>query len=538
MAMSLREKLLRKRKGYDEERRQHRFLLDAYTGEGGFAGRFRGDCTDLAGAQAAYGDLVPETYLDKYSREEKSKLDERDKVSYYLNYVEALTDLKIAFMLAKEFQVDGLPDEIGEWRNDVDGQGMTMERARLRASVRSAILGWCPTIIDRGKVPEGVATLAQARTAGVADPRLTFLFPANLTQWGLDGEEMRWLKVRTDHSELESALADEEKEYTRVDVWERDFGIVSTYTLPKKSDSVSEPEVTPFAQGETRAIPVAICRHKESEDDPIRGLPMHGQVSRVARRLFNICSELDENLRGFAFPILVQSEGIDPADDEQKGDSELVIGVGNALTINEDAKQPHYYLAPPASICEGFEKRIEALVREIYRMARTEHVRPAGVADATGIARRYAFAATNAAIASFAANVARWEQEVYVHVGRSLGVSEEKLAAIRVVAPTEFDIEDLDTAIKQTLDAITAGLGPTATSKLRQRLVRQVVPGLDEKTLKKVDGEIEKAAKDAAALVEDDNAFGQSGKKPPKPGEKVPPEEDEPDDEEEDEDDA
>ena len=533
MNKSLRDKLLRTRAGYDAERKNHRFLLDAYSGQGGFAGRFA-DATkaDLAGAHIVYCDADKASavsYLDRYKREDEAKFACRIEVSYYLNYVEALTDLKIAFMLAKEFTAENLPDEVKEWCSNVDGQGMTIERARLRASTRAAIFGWAPTIVDRDAMPSGIATAAQAKDAGVLSPRLTFLFPANLIQWQTDGGELRWVKVRTDHCELVNPLDDEPLEYTRIDVWTRQQ--VDTYRLPKGSDGTEGP--TTVKLGGPR-IPIAICRHKEAEEDPVRGMPMHEQVSRVARRIYNLCSELDENLRGFAFPVLVMAESLTEDDDEQKGDDNIVIGVGNALTLNEEAKQKHYYLGPPENIAESLEVRIDNLVREIYRMARTEHVRPAGVADATGIARRYAFAATNAAISSFAANVALWEREVYVLAGRAFGVSEEKLAEIRVVAPTEFDIEDLDAAIKRALDAISASLGATATRTIKSRLVDKVLPDLDDKTKKAIEQELE----DESVVEESDAAFGRSAGKPPKPGEKVPPEEDEPDDEEDDEDDA
>lgn len=533
MSMTTRQKLERTRTGYEAEKKVHRFLLDAYTGEGGFGGRFRADHDTLGGAHACYGAGAVESYLDRYKREDDEKFSNRDKVSYYLNYVEAITDLKIAFMLAKPFSAENLPEKIAAWRQNVDGQGTTMDRARLRASTRAAIFGYCPTIVDSDPTPANVTTAAQAKEAGLTGPRLTLLFPANLTQWQANGADISWVKIRTDHCELANPLDEEAREYARIDVWETPSAktvTVSTYELDKKSQGEpGSPRVIPT---DGPRIPLAILRHKEAEDNAIVGLPMHAQVSKVARRLFNVCSELDENQRAFAFPILVMALGITQKDDEENGDSEVVIGTDNALSLNEEASQKHYLMGPPANIAESQLKLIEFLIREIYRMARTEHVRPAGVADATGIARRYAFAATNAAIAAFAANVALWEREVYVLVGRVLGISEDELDKIRVVAPTEFDIEDLDAEIKHALDSITASLGATATKAIKSRLAKQLLPNADEKTLAKIDEELEQAAVEDEA----DKAFDQSAGKPVPPGQKPAPE-DEPDDEEDEEDD-
>jgi hypothetical protein len=501
MSDSLRDKLLRTRAGYLEEQKYHRFLLDSYAGSGGFRGRIK-QCDHELGSAATCYPIVHDTYLDRYPREDSEKFNRRIEVATYLNFVEALTDLKIAFMLAKPFSVENLPDSVREWRRNVDGQGTTLERMRQRVTLRSAVVGWCPTVVEMPDVPEGTVTAAQARAVGVTGPKLVPLFPANLTEWESEDASFVWAKVKTDHVTRPDPLGDERR-FSRVTLWTSDSFAV--YEIP--SEGNGEPTLTKQGQNRLGQVPITICRQKEAQDSHIIGLPMHGQVALVSRRLFNLCSELDENLRSHAFPILVLARPISQVTGDTEEEDDLTIGTENALELDQTASRQHYFLAPPADIAASFETRIEATIREIYRMARTEHVRPSGVADATGIARRYAFAATNAAIASFAANVAIWEEDTYRLVAKALNVPEAQIDKIRVIAPTDFDVEDLDAEIKQALDALTAELGNTAGKAIKMRLVQQLLPNVEDDTLATIEEELDQQAVEKASMA----AFAQDG---------------------------
>lgn len=489
MADTLRDSLTRTRDGYEQERAWHRFLIDSYTGGGGYCGRIEISKCELGSAASVYGTVETGSYLDRYPREDNEKFRRRQAVAHYLNYVEPLTDLKVDFMLRKPFVLEGLPDALIEWAKDVDGRGTTMDLARTRAARRAALLGWFPSVIDLPSTETSGLTRAQAQAMGV-QPRLVLLYPGNLTEWDAAGDRIRWAKVRTDFVERTDPY-EQVRKYAWIDVWFEDR--VESFEVT--SESATARKTVAHEYGE---VPIVICRHKEAEDDPIFGIPMHGQVSVEGRRLFNLLSELDENIRGHAFPVLVLAE--EPGvDDEDPDGGDRTVGTENGLTLDPKATQKHYYLGPPADIASSFETRIENTIREMYRMARVEHVRPQGNSADTGIARKYAFAQTNAAIAAFAANIARWEQSVYVFAGRALGVPEDQLAAIRVIPPREFDVEDLDAEIQRTLSATTAKLGATAEKVLRSRLVRQLLPNIDDKTMAVIEDELQTSGTEDAS---------------------------------------
>lgn len=489
MAETREQALVRTRDGYMEERAWHRFQIDAYTGGGGFGGRIHSPDLELGSIAGVYP-AIKGSYLDKYPREDSDKFLRRIEVAHYVNYIEPLTDLKCGLAMSKPFVVEGLPDAIAEWKLDVDGRGTSFAAMRERLVKRAALVGWAPTLIDSPRAAEGVVTAAQAKEAGIA-PRLIPLFPGNLTEWSVDNGVLRWVKIRNDYCDRERFDAPETR-YAIVDVW-TDSEVMRFRLV--KDKIASEEQILRSGQ-----IPLTILRHKPAEDDAVIGLPMNGQVAIEARRLFNLCSALDEALDASCFPLLVMVDTLDPNTNAPDGGSEITLGAGNALTLPADSKNQHYYLAPPAEVFAAFEKRIEETVKEMYRQGRVEFVRPSGSQNESGIARKHAFQQTNTAIEAFAKNIAQWEQDTYVAVGRALSIDEAKLSKIRVIAPDDFDVDDIDAALKQVEAATNLKLGATFNATIKKRIAGELLPDLSEETKAVIDDEIDAAEQNAASV--------------------------------------
>lgn len=488
MADQLDIALVRTRHGYAEERLWHRFLVDSYTGGGGFAGRIGSPESELGSIATVYPPCEG-SYLDRYPREDVLKFARRVKIAHYVNYIEPLTDLKCGLALAKPYTIENLPAKVLEWCGNVDGLGTSFAVARSRLVRRAALVGWAPVLVDMPLSSYGVETQAQAQAAGLS-PRLVPLYPGNLTEWHFSDGSLEWVKVRNDFCERESFDGDESK-YSIVDVWQTD-SVRSFRLVDRKVASADEiPRSGP--------IPLTVLRHKEAEDDPMIGLPMNGQVAIEARRLFNLMSALDEALDASCFPLLVMVDSLDPNSDAPDGGGEVTIGAGNAITLPKDATKQHYYLAPPSEVFDAFEKRIEETVREMYRQGRVEFVRPAGSQNESGIARKYAFQQTNTAIGSFAQQIAAWEQDTYRVVARLLGVPDADIEQIRVIPPDEFDVDDIEAALKQAELAFAAKLGPTFNATLRKRLAQEILPNVSDDVRATIDDEIDAEETDAAA---------------------------------------
>jgi hypothetical protein len=212
-------------------------------------------------------------------------------------------------------------------------------------------------------------------------------------------------------------------------------------------------------------------------------MPMHASVSQAARAHLNRLSEFNEHLRGQVFAVLVYAVkgGVMPED--------VTVGTDNALAVDSEGSQTHAYVAPPATVAATYERRLESVVREMYRMARVEFTRASG-GITSGDSHAYEFQQTNAALGDFALNIAKAEDDVDYIVGRYYGASEEELAAQVNVPPKSFDVENMQADIKASFDLINGGVGPTATQMLKSRLIKQALPMLSAEQLDVIEQEL------------------------------------------------
>jgi hypothetical protein len=505
-------RLRQTRNDYAEELVWHRFLLDAYTGTGGFGGKVREPVVGYLGwaaeaySNAAVALVSPSaevvTYLDRYPREDDRKFARRRDVAHYLNYVEAIADVLISYVLKREMIRDGAPPTLTEWQKDVDGQGTHWDDL-LNDVVkpRAALLGWMPLLFDQPPTLDG-QTRAQTDNSGVQVHAVP-LFPANLLEWELDDRsQFAWAKTRIDYVHRPDPLGPclREEKYS---IWWPDH--VEIYTVTKaegaQQERVSGPETRPHPFG---AVPIAIWRHKPCPEDTVRGVGMINPVAIECRRLFNLGSELDEHLRQQVFALLqVPYSGTTPPD-------ELIAGTDNCVGLPSDSKNEFKWLAPPESVAATYETRIANTVQEIYRLARIEYERGHTLEAASGVARAYEFEKTNRRLGDFAKQLARAEKRSYAIVGPALGVSADSIQQATVTAPTDFRVEDLATDIKNALDAISIALPPTAEMWIKKRVIEKMLPNLPTDQMVEILDELEdkrdEALNASAELQEDASA--------------------------------
>ncbi len=479
------------RDDYNDELAWHRFLLDAYAGTGGFAGRVQAPETGYLGwAAEAYGNSALilaghgadcDTYLDRYPREDDAKFQRRKDVAHYTNYVEAILDILVSYVTKNEMLRDNTPEQITEWMVDADGQGSAWDDL-LNDVVkpRTALLGWAPMLFDSPRAPAD-STRAATNAAGVR-ARAIPLFPANLLDWEVEDDgSFAWAKIRIEYWRRPDPLGPRTKE--------EHYLLLKPATVTRhiviKTDggeTVSAPEVTSHGFG---AVPVVIWRHKPCAEDTVRGTGMVDAVAVECRRLFNLVSELDEHLRQQVFALLqVPYAGPDPP-------TELIGGTDNAVGLPADAKHEYKWLAPPATVAETFEQRIDNTTREIYRLARVEYEVATGQAE-SGLSRAYQFERTNRRLGDFAKQLARAEKRCYAFLGRALGVSPTSVEQASVTAPTDFRVEDLAADIKNALDAISLTLPPTAEMWVKKRVIEKMLPNLPDEQVAEIMDELEK----------------------------------------------
>lgn len=487
------------RPGYAEEHTWHKFLMDSYAGTGGFEGRIRQPFASYWGAAAdvysrgrvpnyttAKDESEIDTYLDRFMREDLEKFSRRAATSQYPNYIEPIIDIRLSFMHRKEFVRRGA-EVVSEFLENADGLGKSWEQLREEeVDPRAALLGWTPVLFDRTR-PEGVEpgvemSREQAAQLGIRVIAIP-LYPGNLLDWDTDYRgQFTWAKLSTWETLRPDPLGPSQTVQT-ISIWERNR--VRRWEIIRiEGDDEEMVRQVDDSTHDYGKIPLLIAKHKPAKDDPVKGCPMTSGPSRLARKLFNYLSELDEHIRSSVFAFLqVPVKGGGP----DKG--EISLGNTNALAIPMDSRRDLMYVAPPASVAETLESRVKNTVEEIYRTGRTEfaRVQVEGRAE-SGTARIVAFENTNRAIADFANHVGNFDTEAL----RCVAVLEGRdPSSIQTIAPKRFDIEELSRELEEVMSAITIDIGPTAIGELKKRLIGKLLPHLQAEQREAIEGEIE-----------------------------------------------
>jgi hypothetical protein len=544
------QRLLKTRPGYAEEVRWHKFLLDSWTGGGGYSGRIVQPEAGFWGLAAeVYSRALSETrvsagtadslhstsgsYLDRFPREEQAKYSARVAISHFGNLFRPLTALKLGFYRRVPPRRDDIPEKIKTWSLDVDGQGTKLPAMIRALEQRAAIFGWCPVLVDSNPLPEGTREVsrAQAREAGAGVPRLIPLLPANVLDWsvGVDGL-LDWAKIRIDRIERLSWDSDPVM-VSRITTWTRDA--FEVWEVRSRAVESQGNDLVTIGAGYTSAgvgyeaekvnegphgfgrVPLVGWRSGEpaTKDDPLRAEAIHGDVALRNRRLFNLESELDEHLRGQVFAILqVPTKG---------SASELVLGGNNALAIDPASSQPYAYIAPPASVAETIETRIERTSQECYRSARIEWVRSSAAAT-SAVSRRSEFDATNAALVDLGVALCESEMELYRAVGPALGVSPEELADTKITPAEDYEVEALAEDLANIETALRIDAGPTFRGMVLKRFVQRFMGNtIESDTWGTIEEEIEESvARQQSmqeALAADPLGLGQPQEDPSDP---------------------
>lgn len=523
---------------YETERTWHRFLLDSYAGTGGFAGRVRQPFAAFWGSAAedyarlsttVNGDLDDtesriDTYLERFPREDAPKFARRVAVSVFHNYCEPIVDLRASYLNRKPMTYEG----VGPLR---EGDDAWWERAGLGLSwddlmtsvvrLRALVLGWVPVLVDAPPAPSGEMSVAQARDAGVR-ARVVPLYPSNLLDWQFDEEtgELLWAKLRTCHVRRADFMAPGAR-VERFTIWTRDTA--ATAELMTSEDGSEELRMDQPRAHAFGRVPLVIFRAKPAPNDPLRGLSIIGSVAPMNRKLFNYVSELDEHLRSCVFGMLQV-----PMRDSKQGGT-VVTGNANALLIDPNASRDYKWISPDGAVASTYEARIAKQVDEIHRVGRNESGGAKQVAK-SGVAQAYDFEGMNRAISDNAASLARAEQET-LRLVATIEASSLDQDSIRVIPATKFDVEEMAKDLEEALTAIDLGLGMTATTRLKQRLARKLLPNLSEEDQTAIDSEIEelaKAAEQAAQAMQEELAAGGAEEldadEPDEPGDEQEPE--------------
>ncbi len=495
MANDLLDQLKSHRADYKRELTWVKYLVDAYTGSGGFSGKIEQPAISSLGWVAdAYGDnsgfdgfppsdvtTPSNSYLDQYPREDDDKYLRRQELAHYDNYVATILDLLMSYALKQPSAVENLPERLETWRENATLSGISWNDLMQQVIARRAgLMGWLPLLVDQLPREEGQSEAQVTASGKRLDPYVMALTPGNMLDWYIDPQtgEMVWAKFVFIEMRQPSPL----RPPVRVSVF-KIFTTTEIFSWEVVGDDkvLTElpPATHPFGQ-----VPVVSFRQRPNIEDPVRGTSMVGDAAIAMRRLFNLGSEMDEHIRSDVFALL--QVPIPPGEDAPK---ELLKGTGNAVPVPSDSVRDYLYVSPDASVAATIETRMMNIVREVYRRARVQ-MGGDSRSQQSGIAKAWDFEETNRLLSDFVGQLGKSEKRTYVVVGTGMGISSDELDAIRVVPSSDFTVSDLMTELDAADKALMLGLGAEADYRIKRRIVPRILPDLAQEDAKVIDQEL------------------------------------------------
>jgi len=481
-----------------------KIVRDAYEGTGGFARSLRAASTmELRPANYDTNNAVVtprDTYLAPFSRESIMQFQSRADRSSYTNFVAPIVDTYHGHLTRHRPARTSTSDVVGAWWKRVDAEGHDIGEFMALVAKRAQLDGWCAVLADRPADP--------TQRAGVT--RSTILDPEEIRDWqyGRDGA-LDWIKIVSEWEE-EDPTDGVEVCVVEASYWTRTEWARVRIETREVDDQESAPVVTMFAgDNPTGRVPVSVLRWQDSvRCRALYGLSQVYCVVPLVLALFNVESELTHHLANVNFAFLAVCS------DDANALSNLKLGTNSGMRYGTQ-EQPPQFVAPPESVALQYALRSEQLTRSIYTAAKLERpdASATGGDAASGVAKAYDFAQTDATLTGFAKQCTRFEFDMVDVVARwdSVDTVAAVIAATVIEYPKRFDArgiaDDLGAMFAVLDEKVRAQFPPEVIRQARLALARMLFPEADAATEKTITEQVDAMAKaEADALAKTDAA--------------------------------
>ena len=156
------------------------------------------------------------------------------------------------------------------------------------------------------------------------------------------------------------------------------------------------------------------------------------QIASLAKRHYNLQSELDEILRGQTFSILTLNA-------DNPADIEIKLSTDNAITYAKDLNAPNF-IAPPSAPAEIYLKKIADIETQIDKIAYDVSTNQS---QESGIALDIKFQGLNSSLSNFALKLQDLEMRAFEVVCRYLNIPFD----ISISYAKDFNIIDIEKEI-------------------------------------------------------------------------------------------
>ncbi len=420
--------------------KEWKLIEEAYNGSGGFS---NGE------------------YILKYPRESEDKIKHRREVGYYPNIIASKIKRYNGFLFKRGALRSSESDIVRSIFKDADRQGnhidIFMQNFALNAKIRGSNL----CLIDNSS--DFKSNNLEEQQNNREFPYLVEILPERVLKYKLD--KFGRFDFISFSDTLNTSTYEEEivQNITR-------YYDTSRWIVYDDEDNIID-------SGDHNLGICPVIHLSESGKFPATG--EFTQLAPIAKRHYNLKSELDEILRSQTFSILaVQSTD---------GNPNLSVGTDNALIYAGD-KAPSF-IAPSSSPTDAYSNEIESIESLIDKITYDINT---SKAQESGIALDIKFQGLNSSLSAFASKIEDFELKVFSVISRYL----DSLLEVNISYPKEFNIIDIHKEL-ETLSMMKGirEIPSYETLKLKQ-IIKNDLNNLSEEDALLIDSDLEDKEKE------------------------------------------
>jgi hypothetical protein len=400
-------------------RTSDQFLLDAYSGQGGFA----------TGA-----------YLVAHGRESNPKFSSRKELAVYPNFTRKIVDVYMGF-LWKQAPSRETDELYTSFATNADGAGSKLDTVLSSYQRLAMILGTVYVIVDKPKV--------QGKSK--ADQAMPYLALRLKNQLVAETKSAAGVWQSVTFSEMDGN-----------DTVYRTF-TTTGWKLSKKADGSKVIERGSYKMGRVPVVRLHIAKPLNPTDSSSQSWVY--DLAQLNWDLFNLRSELRELLRSQTFAILALPVG---DSNEREKMKDMTISTENALMYDPAGGGKPGFIAPPADPVELYMKQIAGTVDDIYRIANLEFV---GGVQQSGVALSFHFQETNSSLRGMAESCETAENEI----AQLVYAWQASKFDGNIAYSNDFNLTDVAGAIAIAMDTVTLGMGSEFDKTIKKRTAKQIL---------------------------------------------------------------